>query len=206
MNLVSLNAYAKQHGASAQAATKWKTKGHLVLQGDKVDVNASDERLRAAGLGRFGARAGAPQTPRSPAPAATAKAPVEDVVQALVEKGVAADESGLRKFIEGLLGGETKTHASAAAIKENALALKHALEALKIAGSLVDADIAEKVLFEVSRSARDLWLNFPSKYGPKLAADLKLEPGPVVEALTAHVHRQIEELGEPVADFSGEPG
>lgn len=201
MQTVSLNAYAKQHGASPQAATKWKSKGYLVFVDGKVDVAASDAKMKDAGLGRFGAKAQQQKTPIT----AQAKAPVERVVEALVEDGIAETASGLRSFIEGLVGGATKTHADASAIKENALALKHALDALKTAGSLVEAETAEKILFEASRTARDAWLNFPNKIGPMLAADLKLEPAVVVEALTAHVHRQIEELGEPEGDFSAEP-
>lgn len=199
MTLTSLANYAKMHGASAQAATKWRAKGHVLLRDGKVDVEASDRLMQAAGLGKFGDRVSAPHV------ISEAEPPVDTVVDALVDAGLADSESGLRTFIASLLAGKIRTHAEAAALKENALAFKHSIEALKAAGALVEADIAQKVLFEGSRAARDQWLNFPAKYGPKLAADLKLEPGPVVEALTAHVHRQIEELGEPDADFTSEP-
>ncbi|MGF6664834.1 hypothetical protein QF000_006502 [Paraburkholderia atlantica] len=46
MTLVSLAEYARRVGKTRAAVTQWKKAGRLVLQGDKVDVEASDARLR----------------------------------------------------------------------------------------------------------------------------------------------------------------
>jgi hypothetical protein len=53
MATCSLAKYAERHGASKQAATKWKSRGVLVFSGDLVDVAKSDRRMRDAGLGNF---------------------------------------------------------------------------------------------------------------------------------------------------------
>lgn len=53
MSLVSLAEYARRVGKTRAAITQWKKAGKLVLQGDQVDVEATDERLkryRRAGL------------------------------------------------------------------------------------------------------------------------------------------------------------
>jgi len=82
-------------------------------------------------------------------------------------------------------------------VKAAALALKQALDAQKRAGALIELALAEGVLFEVARQARDAWINWPAKIGPLLAADLGLEAATVVEALTPYVQQQLEDLGEP---------
>ena len=53
MATCSIAAFAKRHGVSKQAATKWKTRGVLVFSGDLVEVEKSDRRMRDAGLGLY---------------------------------------------------------------------------------------------------------------------------------------------------------
>jgi hypothetical protein len=67
MATCSLAKYAERHGASKQAATKWKSRGVLVFSGDLVDVAKSDRRMRDAGLGNFKQGSTIPSrlTPRS---------------------------------------------------------------------------------------------------------------------------------------------
>lgn len=67
---------------------------------------------------------------------------------------------------------------------------------------VVDIELAEQVLFNSARATRDAWLNWPSRVGPLLAADLGLDADRVSEALTRYVREQLEELGEPEADFA----
>lgn len=99
--------------------------------------------------------------------------------------------------------GEGVDYAEALRRKENWLALLRQLEYEQKSGALVELAVAQAVLFEASRGQRDAWLNWPAKIGPLLAAELGLEEADrVTEALTAHVHKQISQLGEPAADFS----
>lgn len=110
-------------------------------------------------------------------------------------------ENELRDFIDRIMAGTFLAEVDAIRVKENALALKHLLDGRKKAGELIDAQAAETVLFEEFRSARDAWLNFPSRVGPLIAAEVGIEPDKLVEALSAHVHQQLTDLGEPEADF-----
>ncbi|KAF1003330.1 MAG: hypothetical protein GAK28_04769 [Luteibacter sp.] len=86
-------------------------------------------------------------------------------------------------------------------VKENYLALLNKLEYEQKDGSLIAVQLAEQVLFEGARQARDAWLNFPARIGPMLAATLGIEADKVTEALTPHVHKQIADLGEPEGEF-----
>jgi hypothetical protein len=192
MTLLSLTAYAKSHGASRQAAAKWKKAGVLTFSGEMVDVAASDAAMRDAGLGRFKGEAAeaqpAPATsPRNRAPVAGATTAVAGVVDEVVSDLRAAidsdeiDEEIAGGFIEQLLAGKFRSKVEAAAIKENALALKHLLAAKKEAGTLA----------------------WPGRFAPLLAADLDIDGAQLAEALKPYVHQQLEELGEPDLDFTG---
>jgi hypothetical protein len=110
----------------------------------------------------------------------------------------------LNGFVENLLSGRFASLTEAERVKENGLALKHLLEARRKAGELVDVETAKNILFEAARSERDAWLNFPTRVGPMMAADLGLEPEPLIEALKAHVHQQLADLGEPELDFTAD--
>ena len=94
-------------------------------------------------------------------------------------------------------GEATHDYAEALRRKENYLALLRKLEYEKKSGSLVELEVAEKILFEQARASRDAWLNWPTRVGPLLAADLGLEADRVVGALTEYVHKHISQLGEP---------
>lgn len=274
MPLLSLAAYGKAHGASRQAAAKWRDRGVLVLDGDKIDVEQSDARMRDAGLGRFKIEAAEAQPARAtknrnrqpPARIDDLKAyraavalvcasrkasasylqrqmrigynqaaqllermQTEDIVGAPDHVGrreVLADYDDVSDaidevvtdleasaadgeiddeiapgFIEALLDGRFRSKADAAAIKENGLALKHLLAAQKAAGQLIDIQLAESVIFDDRRQARDAWMNWPDRIGPLLAADLDIDVAKLVEAIRPYVHEQLEELGEPELDF-----
>ena len=97
----------------------------------------------------------------------------------------------------GMVRGGRATLAEAERIKANALALKQHLDAQRLAGELIEIESAEELFFSVGRAERDSWLNWPARIGPLVAADLGLSADRVTEVLTAHVHRHLEELGEP---------
>lgn len=107
-------------------------------------------------------------------------------------------------FLDNVLAGNYADTATAERVKENALAAKHLIAARKDAGNLVEIEVAKLVLFETQRSQRDAWLNFPTWIGPMLAADLGADADKVVESLTAYVHQQLDDLGDPEADFTGD--
>ena len=177
MTLLSLTAYARTHGSSRQAAQKWRAKGALVMDGEKVDLESSDARLRSLGLGRF------KQDARNPV------------------AGDGGSEKAGDDLEERLLAGNVLSKVEAEQVKESALALKHLVAVRKEAGQLLESETVEKVMFEEARRARDAWLNFPARVAPLLAADLGVDAGLIAEALAAHVHRQLEGIGDPAFDF-----
>ncbi|ARK86053.1 hypothetical protein [Burkholderia pseudomallei] len=96
--------------------------------------------------------------------------------------------------------------AEAIRIKENFNALLKQLEFEQKSGSMIDLAVARTVLFDAARAARDSWMNWPMRVGPKIAADLGLEADRVTEVLSEHVHTQIADLGEPDAHFEDRQG
>ncbi len=105
-------------------------------------------------------------------------------------------------FVAGIRSGKVYKLVDSERVKEGALALKQVLAARQAAGDLVDLALAEAVFFERARSDRDAWMNWPVRVGPLLAAELGLEADRVTEALTAHVHSHLADLGEPEPDFT----
>lgn len=97
-------------------------------------------------------------------------------------------------------------YSSALKKKENYLALLRELEYEQKSGTLVELDTACAILFEEHRAQRDAWLNWPARVGPIIAAELGLEADRVTEVLTAHVHSQVAQLGEPEANFTEREG
>lgn len=191
MPLVTQAQFATLHGVSRKTVTVWKTAGHLVMIDGKVDAERSDAALKAAGIGRFRVDADA-----GPVETATPVPPAPGTPQATVS--VASDpEKELEQFIDRLLSGRYASKAEAQRVKENALAARRVLEFRRDAGRLIEVEAAEKVLFDSHRQARDSWLNWPTRIGPELAADLDLDADKVTEALNALVHIHLTELGEP---------
>jgi hypothetical protein len=200
VGLISVSAYAATHGASKQAAAKWKTRGLLVLSGALVDVAASDAKMKRAAMGRF--KVAKPGAAKRRPKVVAVDAPVVDPVVAAA--GEAVDDEALDQFAEQLLRGQFADIAVANQVKENALALKHLVAARKAAGAVVELEVAEKVLFEAARGQRDAWMNWPSQIAPLLAADLSMDAGQVLEALNPYVQQHLEQLGSPKADFDAE--
>lgn len=186
--------FAALHNVSRKTVTTWKAAGFLVLRDGKVDVRASDARLRERRLGRFAEAVtqGVTQGRKGNKHAAPDAPPALDLERAIED----ADA-----FIRQVLAGQYSTFAEAERIKENALALKHVLEARQKAGALVEVEVAESILFESARSERDAWMNWPARVGPLIAAAFGIDADRVTTALTEHVHQQLADLGEPEADF-----
>jgi hypothetical protein len=99
-------------------------------------------------------------------------------------------------------GGAGLDYAEALRVKENYLAMLRRLEFEQKSGVLIELTVAQSVLFDAFRAQRDAWLNWPVRVGPMLAAELGLEEADrVTEILTAYVHKQITDLGEPAGEF-----
>ena len=198
MDFVSVTAFAKLHGVSKTAAQKWQGRGLLTFRDGRVDVAASDRALCHAGLGRY-----ADPATRDAQPATRpGNQRVADVAGLADELTAAAEQDeemapALIAFAQRLAEGHHVDKITAETIKENALAMIRLIEARKRAGEVIEVADAEGVLFDMFRQQRDAWLNFSSRIAPLLAAELDVSAEKVSEALTAHVHQQLTDLGEP---------
>ncbi|WP_017922257.1 hypothetical protein [Burkholderia glumae] len=223
--LVSKSEFARMHGVSHTAVAKWQKAGWLVLQGSKVDVEASNAKLK-----QYRDSTDARATRSRGKVSAEVKPETENETEVETETsgaaGAAGDDSaadeqqerkGERIVVDeviALLPGESSADAAerltagltvdlkmpieeAKRIKEVYLALLNRLEYEQKSQMVIDIDLAKSVMFDIFRGARDAWLNWPVKYAPLIAADLGIESDRLPDVLTAYVHKQLSELGEP---------
>ncbi|PLP96958.1 hypothetical protein [Cupriavidus pauculus] len=201
---ISIREFARREGCSDTLVRRAVKQGRLRLSGDNgldaslVGTAWRESNAKGANSANKGANTSANSSHpvRTPAPAQIAP-PVE----------VRDDESpadAARRIVDSDVA--LLDYAGALEKKENYLALLRQLEYEQKAGSLVELDVASAILFEEFRAQRDAWLNWPTRVGPILAAELGIEADRVTEALTAHVHSQIAQLGEPEANFTGAEG
>jgi len=182
--------FAKLHSVSRKTVTQWKARGWLVIAGGKIDVEASN-----ANIERYR------KTVTQPGKTGTGN-----------KKGNGAGGNCQGNKLPTTLDGETSEQAAhriiategatmsmdeAQRVKENYLALLRQLEYEQKSGALVELELAEKILFEQARAQRDAWLNWPTRVGPLLAAELGLEADRVTCVLADYVHRHIAQLGAP---------
>ena len=183
--------YARLHGVSRNVVYVWKKKGWVALdRHNKVKVEESNANLakyRDARRGEAHQRA-----------KLKGKEPAEKTVEVTVEPGETPGEAADRIINTS---GASMNYEEARRVKENYLALLNQLEYEIKSGAVVSLEMAQNVLFESARAQRDAWLNWPTKIGPLLAADLNVEPDKITEFLTSHVHAHLEELGEPEGEF-----
>ncbi len=198
--LVSIREFARLDGCDDKLVRRAIKSGKLaVSDGGKLDAALVGTGWRKTNRRAADSADSSPTVRIKSVRAQKMSAPTAEEVEAAGD-GLFAEE--VEDFLNNVLAGTYADTATAERVKENALAAKHLLAARKDAGNLVEIEAAEKVLFETQRAQRDAWLNFPTRIGPLLAAELGLEADKVVEALTVHVQQQLEDLGEPDAEFS----
>jgi hypothetical protein len=186
---VSIREFARRDGCNDKLVRRAIQHGRIVALPD----GTLDPALVGTGWRKSNRRAGEDADAQSTT--------VRAKVSALPDPVEMAGESDLDAFVANLLAGRFATLLQAERVKENALALKHVLAARREAGSVVEVEAAQAIVFDVFRAARDAWLNWPIRIGPLVAADLGLEADKVTEVLTAHVHQHLLDLGEPEAEF-----
>jgi hypothetical protein len=196
---VSVREFARLDGCDEKLVRNAVKRGKLpVLDGGKLDP-----ALAGTGWRRRNRRA-AEGADSADSAEKSAPAPTEaELLQSLQDLGWTAETD--EDFVAAVLAGRFRITGNAERVKENALAAKHLLAVRRDAGDLVDLEVAEAVLFDQARTIRDAWLNWPSRVGPLIAAELGVAADAVVGALVKHVQQQLEDLGEPDAHFgSGE--
>jgi len=209
---VSVRQFAKLDGCSHTLVAKAIKQGKLPVSA----VGLIDPALAGTGWRQRNRRSAEVETPGgNTAPVSTPKAAkvatpkpkVETPARRRGQSGAAppidpaelADED----FIAEVLAGRFALLGDAERVKENGLAVRSLLAARREAGDVVDLEVADALLFEMARSLRDAWLNWPSRIAPLIAASLGIAVDPLLEALNDHVQQHLVELGEPEADFAG---
>lgn len=208
-DLVSVREFARLDGCDDKLVRRAIKAGKLPISDDgKLDPALAGtgwrkQNRRAADTADKGADTRKMSAPNVRTPVRTGKvsAPTAEEVEEASEE-LFAEEA--ESFLDNVLAGTYADTGTAERVKENALAAKHLLAARRAANHLVEIDHAETVLFETQRAQRDAWMNFPTRIGPLLAAELGVDADKVVEALTVHVHQQLDDLGEPEADFTAQ--
>ncbi|MEK6369052.1 MAG: hypothetical protein V4803_22380 [Burkholderia gladioli] len=223
--LVSKAEFARMHGVSHTAVAKWQKAGWLVLQGSKVDVEASNAKLKqyrdstdaraTRSRSKVSSRAKPETKNETEVEAETSDAGgAADEPPAAGEQSKGKSERIVVDEVITLLPGESAEDAAerltagltvdlnmpieeAKRIKEVYLALLNRLEYEQKSQMVIDLDLAKSVMFDVFRGARDAWLNWSVKYAPLIAADLGIESDRLPDVLAAYVHKQLSELGEP---------
>ncbi|MGL5632477.1 MAG: hypothetical protein ACRDD3_08940, partial [Azovibrio sp.] len=69
------------------------------------------------------------------------------------------------------------------------------LRLARLKGELVDRNQAIAHVFQLARTERDAWLNWPARVSAQLAAQLEIEPHTMHVTLEAFVREHLEELG-----------
>jgi hypothetical protein len=196
---VSVREFARLDGCNDKLVRRALTAGKLkALPDGKLDPALAGSGWRKQNR-RADTSADSSRNVRTGVRTKKVSAPTADETEEAAESLFAEEIEG---FLDNVLAGTYADTATAERVKENALAAKHLLAARRDAGHLVEIEVAEAVLFETQRSQRDAWMNFPTRIGPLLAAELGMEADKVVEALTVHVHQQLDDLGDPEADFT----
>ncbi|NMX99337.1 hypothetical protein HBO43_22360 [Pseudomonas veronii] len=180
---ISIREFARREGVSDTLVRKALKLNRLKAFGD----GSIDPGLAGSNWREGNAKGANPANPNAN-PTVRSSQGDEGDSETLEEEAARLLESG---------GVATHDYAEALRRKENYLALLRQLEYEQKSGSLVDLEVAEKILFEQARASRDAWLNWPTRVGPLLAADLGLEADRVVGALTEYVHKHISQLGTP---------
>ena len=208
---LSVREFARREGCSHTLVQKALKSEHLrafangTLDPALVGTGWRKGNRRAGTVGNLGGNSGQQvATPTAPEVEAAPEPQPHGGALRRARKADREDPDGdaLAALDELLLGGQRLSLAEAERIKENALALKHVLDARQRSGALVALERAEATLFELARASRDSWLNWPARIGPLLAADLGVAADQVTEKLTAHVHAHLADLGEPEPDFT----
>jgi hypothetical protein len=202
-NTVSIREFARLDGCSDKLVRRAISEGKLRVSDD----GKLDRALAGTGWRRTNRRAA--EAADNGADTAQMSAPAVRTSKRAAKVSAPADTATIdplrlddEDFIAEVLAGRFALTGEAERVKENGLAARSLLAARREAGDVVDLEVAETLLFNMARSTRDAWLNWPSRIAPLMAASLGIAVEPLLEALNDHVQQHLASLGEPEADFA----
>ena len=182
--LISRREFARRDKCDAALVRRGVKEGRLPARVDKkIDAALAGTAWRLGNVGgedtgedTGGDTSG--DTPRQPRDDETIEQAAERILAANAERGA------------------IPAYGDSLAKKEHFLSLLRELEFREKSAALVDIKLAERVLFEEFRGARDAWQNFPAKFSALIAADLGVDADRVTQVLTGYVHKQLAALGD----------
>jgi len=90
-------------------------------------------------------------------------------------------------------------------IKTETAEVDLAIKKLKLAvdrGMYVPKEEARRALRAVTRTTRDMFLNFSARHGAEMAGELGVDPGTFIGLLEAHIRKALNEAADqPMPDF-----
>ncbi|EHD21310.1 MULTISPECIES: hypothetical protein [Brenneria] len=198
--------FAKLHGVSRKTVTAWKARGWLVLDGEEIDVEASNaniERFRKTVTRPVKKPAGNNQGNKS----GNKKGNTRGNKKGNIAEGNKLPEDTPAKIVERMIAerGVAMTLDEARTMKENFLALLTQLEYdIKSGQVLPYQDMIDAVRKEYSRMRTRLIAIAP-EHGPRLRVlGSTSTDAEFVQALQEVVHEAMEELSIDAADDRGE--
>lgn len=174
---------AAEHGVSKPAVTKWDRAGHIVYAGDgKVDMDATDARLRSVCLGKFSTSADGAKRRGKPASELTGAVNTED--------GDSASDQVAARLIRAF--GPEMTLEEARRVKENYLALLNQLEYDKESATVVRIEDSARMVAEAFARVRTRLLAIAPERAPVIAM-LRTVPE-VQDAIAEAIDEALAEL------------
>jgi hypothetical protein len=95
-----------------------------------------------------------------------------------------------------LIDGVALPISKAKALKETYLARLRKLEFEVKSGSLVEADVVHRAVFDLARQDRDSWSNWPARVSPLMASELGVEQVTLAVVLEKYVREQLAERSQ----------
>lgn len=142
--------FAKSRGVSKMAVSQWKKKGLLVFTSDGlVDVAASTALIDSRPVVNRGGKA------------------ARQTALPEIEPGETPEQAAERLIVSGAV--PTHSHAEAARIKENYLALLRQLEYDRESGAVVEVEVVAQQVAEQFAVVRSRLLAIPSRVAPRIA-------------------------------------
>ena len=77
------------------------------------------------------------------------------------------------------------------------LALLRGIERHRGAPGTIKMSRSAELAVQENQLLRDAWLAWPARLGPAIAAQLGADPEKVTSILTAHIQREVAQLGKP---------
>jgi hypothetical protein len=183
-NLVSQAEYARMRGISREAVNR-----RTVTHGGPLPVYGKNKRIDPAQADalwhttmdgrRLKSGQSRAQIPDNPEPSLDAVAETLDSEPEIAPVARAAGPAAQAKMASALIKAQTD---------------KIQLEKLK--GTLIDKPRALRTAFNWSRRNRDAWLNWPSRVGPEMAAQLGVDQHLLTTELERYVRQHLAELAE----------